>query len=1100
MDRQKLAALLQESQVPDTEKVKAITAELQKNYFPHPESLLALLEIVCVHSDVGVRQQASVQASRLVVKHWPSQTAKDKEDVRKHLVEAVMKEQNAKCRHSISRLISNIASIDFADGEWKELFQGIFQLAESDNVGQREVGSYLIYATLESDPTHFSEHLAHLFTALQKLMQDPQSLEVRVNAVMSVGCGLLLVDTDDEEDADKVALIQSLVPHIADVLRAAVQAADDEKIKQTFETLQQFLAYDSSLLGKYLKDLMQFTIEIAANPQADDEARSQSLSFLTQAVRYRRMKLMAMGDLIKVLVEKCLQILTELDDDDDEDETTPARASLALLSQLSSDLPPRHVIVPLLDQFAAFSSSPQASHRKAGVLALGICAEGAPDFVNTQMKSILPIVIGLLNDQDVEVRHAALIGLTRLAEEMSEDVAAEHEALVGALLKNLQAAVTENTDDKSKKKNTAVIRSVCAAFDAMCDGVKPEVMHKYGPQLLDPIGSLLVHEDARVKIAAAGALGAIATSMADEFKPYFAKIMTALAPYMAAKETEEDLTLRSGICDAIGRIAVAVGSEAFQPYVDDLMRNSEEGLHLDSSELRESSFILWSQLCKVYEKDFAPYLDGVFKALLDSLNEDDDDVALNLTEEELAIAGDALELVTAGKRAKVRAADADETLMDDDDEDDEDFEDFMESAEAMEKEVAIEVLGDIIYHSCGTNEISKYLEKALEAVTPLLDHHYEGCRKSAISTLWRSYARVWQLSEEETGVKWEAGFPPKQTPSVALIKLGEIVTKGTLSMWAEESERDVVTEINRMVAHTLRVTGPAVLVGEETLTQVISALTLIVTRSHACQQDLGNEIEDQDVQESSEYDWLVIDTALDVVISLSVALGPSFGELWKIFEKPVMKFASSNDALERSTAVGVIAECINYMGTTCTPYTSPLLKLLLHRLSDEDPETKSNAAYGAGQLVLNSTDSKTYLPSFDTILSKIEPMLNIPAPTSGRILDNACGCLCRLIMAHPDRVNLDEYLPVLVDRLPLKEDFEENTPIFQCIFKLYEHDNQTVSNLTPKLIPVFEKVLSPPEDQLTAETRELVKKIVQILYKAKPDLFQAHQAVVGLAA
>ena len=83
------------------------------------------------------------------------------------------------------------------------------------------------------------------------------------------------------------------------------------------------------------------------------------------------------------------------------------------------------------------------------------------------------------------------------------------------------------------------------------------------------------------------------------------------------------------------------------------------------------------------------------------------------------------------------------------------------------------------------------LEKALEAVTPLLDHHYEGCRKSAISTLWRSYARVWQLTEEETGIKWEPGFPPKHTPSIALIKLGEIVTKGTLSMWAEESERYV---------------------------------------------------------------------------------------------------------------------------------------------------------------------------------------------------------------------------------------------------------------------------------------------------------------------
>ena len=67
-------------------------------------------------------------------------------------------------------------------------------------------------------------------------------------------------------------------------------------------------------------------------------------------------------------------------------------------------------------------------------------------------------------------------------------------------------------------------------------------------------------------------------------------------------------------------------------------------------------------------------------------------------------------------------------------------------------------------------------------------------------------------------------------------------------------------------------------------------------------------------------------------------------------------------------------------------------------------------------------------------------------------------------------------------------------------FHVDESNNSTISALTPKLIPVFEKVLSPPEDQLTTETRELVKKMVQILYTAKPDLFQANPGVVALAA
>ncbi len=214
-----------------------------------------------------------------------------------------------------------------------------------------------------------------------------------------------------------------------------------------------------------------------------------------------------------------------------------------------------------------------------------------------------------------------------------------------------------------------------------------------------------------------------------------------------------------------------------------------------------------------------------------------------------------------------------------------------------------------------------------------------------------------------------------------------------------------------------------------------SILASILTRSHPCQQDLGDDeapLED----ETSEYDWLVIDTAMDVVIGLSNALGDQFAELWKIFQKPIMKFASSQAHEERATAIGVIAECTASMGAGVTPFTDTLLKLLLHRLSDEDDETKSNAAYATGLLVYNSTDSATYLPQYNKILSKLEPLLHTQR---ARILDNACGCVSRMIMAHQDRIPVDEILPVLVSLLPLKEDYEENKPIYDCITGLCEY-------------------------------------------------------------
>lgn len=227
----------------------------------------------------------------------------------------------------------------------------------------------------------------------------------------------------------------------------------------------------------------------------------------------------------------------------------------------------------------------------------------------------------------------------------------------------------------------------------------------------------------------------------------------------------------------------------------------------------------------------------------------------------------------------------------------------------------------------------------------------------------------------------------------------------------------------------MKLCGPAILTQDKFAERTTSILASIITKSHPCQQDLGDD-EAPPEEEISEYDWLVIDTAMDVVIGLSNALGDQFAELWKIFQKPIMKFASSQINEERSTAIGVIAECTASMGTGVTPFTDTLLKLLLHRLSDEDAETKSNAAYATGQLVFNSTDSATYLPHYNTILTKLEPLLHTQR---ARTLDNACGCVTRMIMAHRDKVPVDEILPVLVSLLPLKEDYEENKPIYECI-------------------------------------------------------------------
>ena len=289
-------------------------------------------------------------------------------------------------------------------------------------------------------------------------------------------------------------------------------------------------------------------------------------------------------------------------------------------------------------------------------------------------------------------------------------------------------------------------------------------------------------------------------------------------------------------------------------------------------------------------------------------------------------------------------------------------------------------------------------------------------------------------------------------------------------------------EVNTNLAETLKLTGPALISGELMVEQLVQTLVSLLSKKHLCQQSLEDEDEEDDALESSEDEMTLISSAMDTVAGLASALGPQFGELWKIFEKLVLGYASATEPGYRSAAVGSVAEVIRGMGAGSTPYTVSLLKVILHRLSDEDAQVKSNAAFAAGVLVEHSQDVAAVTKVYPAILGKLEPLLHTP---ESRQLDNAAGCVARMILVHPDALPLKEVLPALVNRLPLKEDYEENIPVYQMLYKLFDSEQGRAlieeTGLRPKLKPVFEKVLGDPEDQLTDVTRQLVSKMAAAL-------------------
>ena len=134
--------------------------------------------------------------------------------------------------------------------------------------------------------------------------------------------------------------------------------------------------------------------------------------------------------------------------------------------------------------------------------------------------------------------------------------------------------------------------------------------------------------------------------------------------------------------------------------------------------------------------------------------------------------------------------------------------------------------------------------------------------------------------------------------------------------------RDVVSEINSNVAAVLKRCGPAILLNEDVVRKITTIVLSVLNKEHICQKVLDDDDDVEDLDELSELDWLLIDNGLDVVAGLAAALGPTFAELWKIFQKPILKFAAGNDAVERCGSMGAIGACTDGMGAAVTPFTS----------------------------------------------------------------------------------------------------------------------------------------------------------------------------------
>ncbi|KAI8075033.1 armadillo-type protein [Gongronella butleri] len=1022
----------------DSEVIRNATSTLNSQFYSSANCVPGLVQIIGHSPHFQVRQLAAVELRKRVSKWWLEVPEETKGTVRDQLLQIAVNEEQELVRHSVARVISSVARIDMPENKWPHLLTFLNQSCESPNAVHREVGTYCLYTLFEVLAEFFMNHTESLFQLFSKTIADPESKNVRVTTVLTLGKVAEFIDVEDKAN---IKMFTETIPSIVGVLEQCLKESDEENSAKIFEVFDTLLMVEPPLLSSHLAELIRFFLQIGGNRELDESLRVMALSFLMWAAIYKQNKIRSLK-LVSYMVEHLMPVGTE-PDPEDVDEDSPSRLSYKVLNALSSNMPPQQVFPIVMPLVVNYMQNPDPNFRKAAMMAFAVIIEGCAEYMSTKMNDLLPLVCSGLQDQEIIVRRAACMALGCLAEELATEISEHHQVLL-PLVFNLMSDT-----------NPEVTKHACNALDAILEGLGSDVL-QYLPMLMEKLLFLLDHAtQTETKATVMAAIGSAAHAAGEAFQPYFGGIMPRIRHLMSLKETDDDTLLRGVATDSAGAIAEAVGAEQFKPFTHDLMELAMEQLQFDSPRLRECSYAFFSILARVFGEEFAAYLPSIMPPILASCR------AEETNEPELT-------------------AEIDLTVGDgegDDDDDDLNLLNF-NSAVADEKEFAVDALGEL-FENTGTHFLP-YVEQAVQELVALSEHLFDGVRKAVTGSLFAFLKTFYNLSEHG---EWTPGLPISYAVNKNVTDMTAVVIPAILNMWSEEDDRMVVVQICQELIQALRLMGPAIIA--DCLDDVAKHLLEIFEKKSMCQQeDDDDDGYAVDEDEEAESESLLISAAADLVAALCEVMGEGFSQYFDVFLPLISKYyKKTKTTSERSMAVGCLGECINGIKGAITPHTERLLQLFTKACQDEDKLVRSNAAFALGVLVSRSQiDLSSQYPQ---ILEALHPYFqdqSFPNAT-----DNATGAVARLILAHPDAMPLDQVLPVMTSALPLKVDFAENEPVFSCLFQLFHANNPFVMGHLPQFLQIFTSVLAD-EDQLAETTRSQLIELIRALHAQSPEL------------
>lgn len=1026
---------------PDTNAIRQAEGQL-KPLLKQPATMSILWHLISTPNttDPVVRQVAATLLRKRLPGHFESWDAPTQNQWQHQVLQHILQETIQPVR---SALIASAASL-FSGPPNPTLLQ-FLEGAVGAGATPREC-AYRLLSELVDGRVDWTAHVQSIHVLCNNALTNTNETAATQRAAIQALGSFLSYWSDDAEP------MQGLLPLLPQMLHVAAAQQDEEVLQSVLEVLYD-LAYASYGVDQILPVSLEFCGRLLAHRELDLNVRDAAALAIATNAETKPKTFAKHTALLRPLVDTLFQLMQEStasaagallegarfgneEEEDDDPAGGPTEMSIAqgTLDGLACELPTPVIWEICYPLCVRLCQSPDAAARKAGVAGLGVITEGCAEPLTEQLPTILPAVLSLTQDAAAPVRECACFCLGQMSEFCQPDILAYSEQILPSVFRLL--------DDATASVQT----TSCYVLEIFCEQLEPKAVRPVLDALVRKLGGMLTAPGmGRVKEMVLAAMAATAVAAEAEFTPYVADVAQILQPFMTLT-TEDSFTLRGRALECMGHIAIAVGKDAFRPYLEATVQCAMEGCQFDSTDLQEFAFAVFANVAKPMKEEFAPALPQLVPYLISIVEQDEGQL----------------------EKAAPTNATGFSGLDDSDDEDEENFVVHVRTALLDVKKGAITALGEFASytgtHYCPHLEATmKVFQQAAKNWHPLIKLEAADAMPSLVKPSIAAY--------HGGKVEWKKGDPnsaplSNHTQAIAGAVLQELIAL------VNDEEMNVVAKALEGIQRVIELCGPASFANLQQ--PILEASHKILIKASPCQvpSPLFELVDEDDVDFT-----VIVDAACSVLVSFAKIQGPQFAQYLNQFLPPIIEYTKpSQSPSERSSALGCMGDLASELESAILPHwPTVFLPICLESLADSHTEVRRNAAFTVGTCCEHLQQSAS--GDYHRILQALSPLFSeTDAPGT---VDNAAAAIARMIMASPQHVTpMEQILPVLCKALPLKQDMDENEVVYKCLTGLLQMKHPAVDKA--ELSRIFTAACAP-ESKVDAEIQAKLREVQGLL-------------------